>query len=219
MRQHMPQWLQNLIDGWPMIRANLPTFSVILVLMVGAIWIVTNWSYSTVLASKSSQIELQDRQLADYREKLQGATPDQAKARIDELENRLKRVEQAGPRSLTAEQKRTLIENIRVPAGSAYSVNIMHEGGCPDCPVYAAAFERLLRDAGWRITNGMVMGPAQRPISGLALTVPDAADLSAEAAALKRGLTAANIEFEILPGGAPVPTIPPTQLLIVARGL
>ena len=70
----MPQWLQDLFDGWPMIRANLATFFVILVLMVGAVWIVVNWSYSTVLASKNSEIELQDRQLADYREKLQGAT-------------------------------------------------------------------------------------------------------------------------------------------------
>jgi hypothetical protein len=50
-----------------MIRANLPTFFVIVVLIAGAIWIVVNWSYSGVLASKNGQIELQDRQLADYR--------------------------------------------------------------------------------------------------------------------------------------------------------
>jgi hypothetical protein len=63
MGDSMPPWMQDLFAGWPMIKANLPTFFVILVLMVGAVWIVVNWSYSGVLASKNGQIELQDRQL------------------------------------------------------------------------------------------------------------------------------------------------------------
>jgi hypothetical protein len=86
MGDSMPQWMQDLSAGWPMIRANLPTFFVILVLMIGAVWIVVNWSYSSVLASKNGQIELQDRQLSDYRDKLKGATPEQAKEKIDALE-------------------------------------------------------------------------------------------------------------------------------------
>jgi hypothetical protein len=79
----MPQWMQDLTAGWPMIRANLPTFFVILVLMVGAVWVAFSWAYGGVLASKNGQIELQDRQLADYRDKLKGATPEEAKAKID----------------------------------------------------------------------------------------------------------------------------------------
>jgi hypothetical protein len=86
----MPQWMQDLFAGWPMIRANLPTFLVILVLMVGVVWVVVNWSYSGVLASKSAQIELQDGQLADYRDKLKGATPEEAKAKIDALEDKVR---------------------------------------------------------------------------------------------------------------------------------
>jgi hypothetical protein len=86
----MPQWMQDLTAGWPMIRANLPTFLVILVLITGAIWVVFNWSYGAILASKNSQIELQDRQLADYRQKLDGASPDQAKAKIEALEHTIR---------------------------------------------------------------------------------------------------------------------------------
>jgi hypothetical protein len=128
MRSLMPQWLQNLIDGWPMIRANLPTFFLILVVIVGAVWLVFSFSYGQILASKDAQIQLQDRQITDYKEKLQGATPDQAKARIDDLENRLKRVE---PRGLTDEQKRAFIQSARVPAGSGYQVSVTHEGRLP----------------------------------------------------------------------------------------
>lgn len=86
----MPQWMQDLTAGWPMIRANLPTFFVILVLMVGAIWVAFSWAYGGVLASKNGQIELQDRQLADYRDKLKGATPEEAKAKIDALEEKVR---------------------------------------------------------------------------------------------------------------------------------
>jgi hypothetical protein len=69
MEDSMPKWMRDLFAGWPMIRANLPTFFVILVLIVGAIWIVVNWSYSALLASKNGQIELQDRQIGDYKAK------------------------------------------------------------------------------------------------------------------------------------------------------
>ena len=82
----MQQWIQDLTTGWPMIRANLPTFLVIVVLIIGALWWVMELRYGVIVASKTSQIELQDRQLADYKQKLDGASPDQAKAKIEALE-------------------------------------------------------------------------------------------------------------------------------------
>jgi hypothetical protein len=85
----MPQWVQELTAGWPLIMANMPTFFVIVALIGGALWVLFNWAYGSVIARKNSQIELQDRQLADYRQKLDGATPDQAKAKIEALENQV----------------------------------------------------------------------------------------------------------------------------------
>lgn len=170
------------------------------------------------IAGKTAQIELQDRQIADYKEKLQGATPDQAKARIEELEARLEaRLTRLEPRTLTIEQRRTLVETARIPPGQPrYGLVISHEGGCPDCPVYAAAFERALQDAGWHVINGMIMGPSQRPSTGVGLVVPDPAQLSSEAAALQRALRAAGIDVELI-------TLPTFQTLpalwITARAL
>jgi hypothetical protein len=215
MRSLMPQWLQNLFDGWPMIKANLPTFFVILVLMLGGVWLVLNWAYGQVLANKDAQIQLQDRQLADYKEKLQGATPDQAKAQIDGLEARLRALE---PRRLSDEQRRILIEAVRVPVGTQYAAAINSEGGCPDCPGYGAQFERALRAAGWAVYNGMIMGPAQRPSYGLAITVPDPANLPPAAASLKSAFQAAKIDFEVMAGSSGLPGMPPAvSLLITAR--
>ena len=58
--------------------------------MVGAVWVAFSWAYGGVLASKNGQIELQDRQLADYPDKLTGATPEEAKAKIDAREDKVR---------------------------------------------------------------------------------------------------------------------------------
>ena len=50
--------------GWPMIMANVPTFLVIVALIIGVVWAAFKWAYGAVLASKNGQIELLDRQLA-----------------------------------------------------------------------------------------------------------------------------------------------------------
>src|SRR5579859_7548993 len=100
----MPQWMQDLTAGWPMIRANLPTFFVIAVLMfsaiLGTVWWLMDWRYGGIIsgrdgiiANKDSEITLLRGQRDDYKDKLSGATPDQAKARIDDLENRLAKLE------------------------------------------------------------------------------------------------------------------------------
>lgn len=72
-----------------MIQANLRLFAVIIVTIIVGVWLVLAFSYSSLLASKNGQIELLDRQLADYREKLKGATPAEAKAKIDALEEKV----------------------------------------------------------------------------------------------------------------------------------
>jgi hypothetical protein len=90
MGDSMPQWMQDLFAGWPMIRANLPTFFVIVVLIIGAVWWLMDWRYGAIVASKTGQIELQDRQLADYKQKLDGASPDQAKAKMEALEHTIR---------------------------------------------------------------------------------------------------------------------------------
>lgn len=82
----MPEWLQELISGWPMIKANIPIFIVILALMIGVIWGVMNWTYGAIIASKSSQIELLQQRVTDYEKKLNGASPDQARQKIESLE-------------------------------------------------------------------------------------------------------------------------------------
>lgn len=61
----MPQWMQDLTQGWPMIRANIPTFMVIVVLLAGIIWAVLSWSYGSVISHQAAEIKLLERQKAE----------------------------------------------------------------------------------------------------------------------------------------------------------
>ena len=61
----MPQWLQDLTTGWPMIRANIPTFLVLTALIVGVVWAAMSWSYGTIISNQASEIKLLERQKSE----------------------------------------------------------------------------------------------------------------------------------------------------------
>lgn len=195
----MPQWMQDLISGWPMIRANLPTFFVILVLMIGTVWFILNYLYGErianrdgIISNKDSEITLLKSQRDDYKEKLGGATPEQAKARIDALESRIERFE---PRRLTEAQIEDLVKRLR---NGTSSIRITADLQCADCGNYKGDLARVFRDAtGWKVVEAAVMGPNNRPAIGLGLRIPEPNNPSPDQQRIMDAFRANNIRFEI----------------------
>jgi hypothetical protein len=210
----MPKWLENLIAGWPMIRTNLPTFATLLLLMFVAIWWLMDWRYGGIVSNKDSEITLLKGQRDDYKEKLGGATPDQAKQRIDDLERKITSFEKRiDPRALTREQQKLLGENAKPEAGMDNRISVAGDVACTDCSIYVNDIAAVLNDAGWSVTTGIVMGPNRRPDTGLGLLVQDLKHLTQAEAKLDRALKAAAIPFNLIDGAArPIP-----QLLVVPR--
>ena len=66
------------------VSAPIP-FAVLLAILAFVIWRVLNHYYDERIASKNELLVLRDAQLQDYKDKLRGATPDEAKARMDAL--------------------------------------------------------------------------------------------------------------------------------------
>src|SRR4051812_48406351 len=62
------------------------------------------------IASLEHRLKLKDDRIADYERKLEGATPDEAKARIQALEHRL---EALAPRRLSEEDKKMLAQGAK----------------------------------------------------------------------------------------------------------
>jgi hypothetical protein len=87
----MPDWIAKIVQEWPMIQAAPWSFAaavfVMICIIVPVVWLLINWSYSSVIKHKSGEISLLERQRDDYKDKLGGASPNEAKERIDSLES------------------------------------------------------------------------------------------------------------------------------------
>jgi hypothetical protein len=167
-----------------------------LVLIVVAVWFVFNWGYGTVIASKDGQIQLQDRQLADYKQKLDGASPDQAKARIDTLEARLARLE---PRRLTETQRATLVTQLKL-SGARATIALVRDVACGNCGEFIADISAAFDLAGWIVRPAVTMGPPRAPQSGLALLCSDLNNLLQDERAVVEAFRAAKIDFDLNQG-------------------
>jgi len=82
--------LDRLLEQWDVIAANPKPFLLALVVIAAIIWAVLSYFYKTRIENLRSEIALVMRQRDDYQEKLGGATPDQAKSKMEELEKRVK---------------------------------------------------------------------------------------------------------------------------------
>src|SRR5258708_22118387 len=61
----MPQWMQDITAGWPMIRSNLPTFLVIVAVIAGVVWAALSWAYGSTIRSQAAEIKLLERLKAE----------------------------------------------------------------------------------------------------------------------------------------------------------
>jgi hypothetical protein len=110
-----------------------------------------------------SRLALLDAEVADYKRKLNGATPNEAKARIDLLEQQL---EKLGPRRLTQEQRRVITHHV---SGLRDQVLIRSDRGAPDTLQFSRDLAGAFHAAGWTVRSGQVGAEVRRAPEGLAL--------------------------------------------------
>jgi hypothetical protein len=147
---------------------------------------------------KNAQLELADRQLAEYKQKLSGASPDEAKTKIETLISEVTALRnQMQGRRLTSEQRNKIIEAVRLPNASTFKVQIVREVSAQDTGALANDFTMAFQAAGWKTGYGSMMFGAPSP-SGLALLVSDQNNLSPTETIVLSALRGAQIQFDIL---------------------
>jgi hypothetical protein len=207
-------WIKNsLLDQWQMI-AGAPAIFIMATLIVGAaIWAVLRWAYGSMLQNKDALVALQVAQLNDYKDKLSGASPDQAKARIDALETQIK---QLAPRSLEEVQTSSLVA--AVARVGAHSIDVMCDMACSDGKKFAGQLGHAFKNAGWEVRYPMLGGTENPPYSGLGLRVRDVANLNSFESAVAQGLRVAGLQFDIQKRlHNPMHPGPEVELLISSR--
>jgi hypothetical protein len=189
-------------------------FVVALLIAAGLIWLILDWRYRAIMANRDSEISLIKGQRDDYKEKLGGATPDQAKARVDALEMRLAMIE---PRRLSREQKTQMLADLQ-SAPSFISINA--DMACADCAVFAADFQEVAERASWKVDMARVMADALASPKGLVVITIDAKRPSSAAAALVAALRRLNISHDVESRAMqsfPGQETPDAELLITTR--
>jgi hypothetical protein len=173
------------------------SFFAALLVLAGAVWWAMDWRYSGIIANRDAELGSAKAVRDEYKEKLQGATPDQAKTRIDTLEARIKRLE---PRTLTPDQRNQIAKFVSVPTGSTYVLSVMSNMDCKDCNEYATDFQSVLHDAQWFLQPAKIMANPGASPKGVAIVTPDLSAPLPEAIALRQALLAANIPFDVNQG-------------------
>jgi hypothetical protein len=125
-------------------------------IVVGVIWITVKWKDRAALHNKNTQIELLARQVNDYKEKLSGASPDQAATKISELEKEIaafrehddKRFRQIVPALTPSQIYEWSAKLSKFKVGALYIRSLEHSSE----DVRESLYE-LFRKAGWPNTT------------------------------------------------------------------
>ena len=171
--------LIKLSEQWDVI-ARAPVPFLIAVALVGLIiWSVLAYSYSTRIANLKSEIGLVTRQRDDYREKLGGASPDQAKSKIEELEKRVKETIGSRWESLTKDEAARLSAAVAKLEKRRIQVMYANQLGKALARSIADAFEA----AGWNDMHfseggGLEVGLSTGRGNGMALRLKEAIEVS-----------------------------------------
>jgi hypothetical protein len=165
------------------------------------IWRFLSHHYSGRLSAKDDLLTLRQAQLDDYKEKLSGASPDEAKARLDALEQRIEDGFKAlAPRTLSDDQRQKLVEILDGLNGN--HVIISQDAAVADARPLAQSIAAAFLAARWTASTPMVMGLGNPPPSGIGIKVPDQNNLSPPQRAIYDAFKAAGIPFDIQNGGA-----------------
>lgn len=162
-------------------------FVVALVVAFGLIWRIVQREFATKLSNAQSTIELLNVQLADYKQKLSGASPDEAKARIEALEAEVAKVR---PRMLTEDQKKAIASALE---GTKGLLAIHADARSWDALRYSDDFARTFEAVGWKASQH-VIGP-QSSIDGRDRGLILRSGAGDAAARVRVALSAGALEF------------------------
>lgn len=185
--------------------ASAPILAAVgLVIALLIIWGALHWSYQAALANRDAHISFLDRRVAEYRDRLGGASPDEARKRIDALEQELRALRvRLQPRRLSAAQRQSIIDRSRLPSGAqALPVVVAYEANCSDCQAFAEdLFGALSERANWDVSTMVIETPTERPRTGLAIRVEQPLRPPPAGVRLQQALRSAGLAFDMIAGG------------------
>ncbi len=194
---------------WPLVKGAPFLVLLLIALLSLVIWLILNWRYQATIESLKSRLELKDDRIVDYERKLDVGSPDEAKAKLKELELRLDLLE---PKIISADAQGKMTAALRCSNGVA---DIVHDISSRNAQIFADNLARVFREAGWEVRRPMVMGVTNPPISGLSVKVKNPNQLTEVEKAAVSSINAAALRFDLDGGLMPDPDSPEDIRILV----
>jgi hypothetical protein len=158
-------WSQKLDDQWASVRNAPITFVVTAIALAVAAWSFCSFIYGSRLANRDAEIALLTRERDDYLRKLGGATPDQAKAKIEALETTVHLVIGSRWEPLSTQEVEKLA--LALAAVPPRFMNVFFENKLGE--ELAQSMLQAFKKAGWQqayLSRGAGLGPGLSVGSG-----------------------------------------------------
>jgi hypothetical protein len=178
---------------WAVIVEAPATFCVATVVIGTAVYLALRWRYQGQIESLNGLIVLKEAEVNDYKRKLDGATPAEAKERIDRLEQKVDSYRFRSRRSLSPNDLEIFSAVISRERNS--SVTLIRDLRSPSANRLCKSLITAFQAGGWATTDHWNEG--KNINAPVVLSVANRENLSAREAVVRDALTACDIPFTI----------------------
>lgn len=167
-------------------------FTVALSILGYVIWKVVVWRNAGPLELMEQRLKLRDDEIADYKRKLGGASPDQAKGRLEALEATVRAL---APQRITAEVRQKMVPILRAQQGSL--IEVTHDVTASGMKPLFDDLVGVLKQAGWRVDEAIAMAVGQPSPAGIKILVPGPGARTPPQIAIINALGHAGLDFDL----------------------
>jgi hypothetical protein len=203
------QLLNHLSEEWQTITHAPLASAVVILIAFGITYGLNRAIFRVQIDSLESRLDLKDDQINDYKRKLDGASPEEAKGRMDALESRLHALLPLVPRRLTDEQRQAITQvAARMKGSIAISFDQASNGA-----LLSGDLQNAFSAALWSVYGTAHSGHTGPLDHGLGVTFESESDPSVQATF--EALRAARLDFTAWASQGL--GLAPVEILVTAR--
>lgn len=169
------------------------SFAICVAVVSGAIFLVIRALKAQEIANLNSQLALKVAESADYKRQLDGATPEEARRRIERLEGEVQALKPM-QRSLSPQQRDAIVNSLKNSAQKTQPISVIYSKFSMESAHYARNFAEAFNLAGWNVKPDVIFF-GERLDTGLNLVVQSLNGRSALAVEIAAALEEAGVSF------------------------
>jgi hypothetical protein len=195
----MESFIQHVLREMRVILGAPIAFFGAVAILVAAAWWAMDWRYTGVIANRDAEISSLQIQRDEYKNKLSGASPDQAAQRIAALELKVKDLEPRPQRHLTDAQRKKIVDAIKPLASDLQQIAVFTEAAREPAQL-SVEFYKIFVDAGLNPVGPFISFPNYVSENGILIGLIDPEKPSDLAVKFMDVLRSANLEIHTTHG-------------------